>query len=113
MVRRANDTVTKLMQAGRPFTLVMRSGADNIPSMIGADNQARTKALHWLERGFFALGGLGILMLGAMRIASGSGLAFPQSMLWVGACTALAAGCALLYWRLTTRMPHSQARKPT
>jgi len=113
MVRRANDTVTKLMQAGRPFTLVMRPGTDNIPSMIGADNQVQTTALQWLERGCFALGGLGILTLGTMRITSGAGLAFPQSMLWVGACTALAAGCALLYWRLTTRMPQSQARKPS
>lgn len=73
--------------------------------MIGLDNQDGSRLLTWLERVSFAAGGLGLCALAGLRIASGEGLAYPHSMLWVLASGALAAGCALLYWRVTTRMP--------
>jgi hypothetical protein len=86
-------------------------GRANIPSMIGVDNQVGRLALVWLERVSFTAGGLGVAGLGALRIVSGAGLDHPHALWWAAPSAALAAGCALLYWRVITRMPQSPARR--
>ncbi|MGP1275404.1 MAG: hypothetical protein ACQRW7_08305 [Caulobacterales bacterium] len=85
--------------------MVARLGAANTARMIGVDNQGAGPFLVWLERALFVAGGLCLAGLSALRIASGEGLAYPQSMAWVLASGALAAACALLYWRVNTRLP--------
>ncbi|WP_429911590.1 hypothetical protein [Glycocaulis sp.] len=85
--------------------MVVWPGAANIQPMIGVDNQAGVRPLVWLERTMFGAGALGVLALGIQRQVSGEALAYPQSLLWIVPCAALAAGCALLYWRVATRTP--------
>lgn len=50
-------------------------------------------------------GTLGLAALWAHRTLTGTTLGYPQSISWLVACAALAVGCALLYWRATTRTP--------
>ena len=105
-MRRGNDTVTNLMQAGQSFALVLPAWTANILSMIGFDNQDESRRLLWLERAALAGGAAGIAVLTALRLASGSGLSYPASLFWLLACATLAAGCGLVYWRVTARQPH-------
>ncbi|GGB78987.1 hypothetical protein [Glycocaulis alkaliphilus] len=85
--------------------MVVPLGTANIPPMIGEDNQVARPVALWLERASLAAGGLGLLAFGAGRAITGEGLAYPQSLLWMVPCALLAAGCALLYWRVATRTP--------
>ncbi len=93
------------MQAKWCFALVVPRGTANIPPMIGVDNQVTRPVALWLERASLVSGGLGLLAFGAGRVITGEGLAYPQSLIWMVPCALLAVGCALLYWRVTTRRP--------
>ncbi|HCY53994.1 MAG TPA: hypothetical protein DF715_00090 [Oceanicaulis sp.] len=99
------------MQAQWCFALVVTRGAANIQPMIGTDNQAGSALARWLERGFLAAGGLGLVVLGIVRVIAGEGLAYPQSLVWMLPCALLAAGCTLLYWRVATRMPRMTGKE--